>query len=409
VCDPDGSLGIDLLEGISALVDQSLVRQEAGEGEPRFTMLETIREFAGERLREVDPDGRVAAAHARYFLEVARSAAPLLTTADAAPHLDRLARDHDNFRAAVAWAAGRAEAGGPGAREGAELWWELLFALWRFWQIRGHLLEAARRIEHALRLPADAASAASRARLLQAAGGVSYWRGDIPGSAGYYEDALAIWRDLGDEREIANALYNRAFPYLFDRLDLDAARRLFGEARTIAERMGDRRFLALVLFGAGTVEYYSGEFEVALDTYRTGARIAESLGDRFNHAWSLHMGGLAADKAGDRRLARRLWREAIQLFAEASDATGIAILLTDFALAALWDGDRDRALRLRGASVALERASGADLAAVLLDLEGSLGLPLPAPEDDAERGAWAEGEQMNQEEAIAYALASTSR
>jgi tetratricopeptide (TPR) repeat protein len=213
---------------------------------------------------------------------------------------------------------------------------------------------------------------------------------------------------VGDEREIANAVYNRAFPYLFDRLDLDAARELFGEARAIAERMGDQRFLALVLFGAGTVEYYSGEFQVALETYQTGARIAESLGDRFNHAWSLHMGGLAADKAGDRRLARRLWREAIQLFAEASDATGIAILLTDFALAALWDGDRDCALRLRGASAALERASGADLAAVLLDLEGNLGLALPTPEDDAERGAWAEGEQMTQEDAIAYALASTS-
>jgi predicted ATPase len=131
VCDAGGDLPLDAFEGVSSLLDKSLLRQEEGpEGEPRFVMLETIHEYARERLQDSGEAEEIGRAHIRYFLALAEEAAPELTGADHVSWMDRLEAEHDNFRAAISRSleAGDAESA---LRMGG--------ALWRFWNVRGHL------------------------------------------------------------------------------------------------------------------------------------------------------------------------------------------------------------------------------------------------------------------------------
>src|SRR5439155_4286786 len=144
VCDPEG-LGLDILEGVGSLVDKSLVRVTGADGgQPRFSMLETIREFGQEELRAGGELDQVRRRHAEHFLGLAVEAESHLTGGDQVQWLDRCDREHANIRAALRWAidAGRADRGQGAAG-----------ALWRFWQQRGHLAEGRRWLGEILAMP----------------------------------------------------------------------------------------------------------------------------------------------------------------------------------------------------------------------------------------------------------------
>jgi predicted ATPase len=163
VCDPEG-LGLDVLDGLAALVDQSLVlRTEPTAGHPRFAMLETIREFGQERLADDGDLEQVRRRHAGHFLDLAIAAEPHLTGADQGEWLDRCDLEQANLRAALRWATDAGE--GPVRAQAAA------GALWRFWQQRGHLAEGRRRLEEVLAMPSGRAPTAARARALAGAGG----------------------------------------------------------------------------------------------------------------------------------------------------------------------------------------------------------------------------------------------
>jgi predicted ATPase len=144
VCDPEG-LDLDILDGLASLVDQSLVlRTEPAAGHPRFSMLETIREFGQERLADEGDLARLRRRHADHFLDLAIAAEPHLTGADQGDWLDRCDLEQANLRAAFRWAIDAGETGR--AQEAAG-------ALWRFWQQRGHLTEGRRWLEEVLVMP----------------------------------------------------------------------------------------------------------------------------------------------------------------------------------------------------------------------------------------------------------------
>ena len=133
ICDAEGDLPVDSLEGVSSLLDKSLLRQEEGAGdEPRFVMLETIHEFAREKVRESGEAEEIKRAHAEYFLALAEEAEPELKGPNQAEWLERLEAEHDNMRVALSWSfeAGDSESA---LRIGG--------ALWRFWNVRGHFSE----------------------------------------------------------------------------------------------------------------------------------------------------------------------------------------------------------------------------------------------------------------------------
>ena len=404
-----GGADPDVLDGLAALVDQSLVRSADDDDGPRFAMFETIREFAAELLEAAGAAATIRDRHARTFLELAQRAAPHLQGADQRAWLDRLERDHDNLRAALARAA---------ARPDPELAVALAFALWRFRQQRGYLVEARRELDALAARDWDLAPT-TRARLAEALGGVAYWQADIAVAERWYDEALSIWRtraaDGGTEsrRELANALYNRGFVTVAAAMWLvggapgerPGARAMLDEALAIYEELDDSAGQGNVLWGRGGFELYGESPADAEPWFRRALELHRAAGHRTMEAWSLHM--LSMTLIVQRRVpeARDAARHAVAHFRDASDLAGVNLALDALAAVAVGEGDAARAGRLWGAARHLQRTSGAELATwdeAILDT-----LPFsPRREIDSEdlKRLAAEGAALPLTEAIAYAL-----
>ena len=171
VCGPASELGVEVLAGLDELADQSLVRRLPDFDEPRLLMLQVIREFAAESLQESGEADIIRDRHAAAYHALAEEAVPHFLGGDQKRWLDRLELDHDNLRAALEWSVARGDASRALC---------LGAALWRFWQMRGHLREARSRLKTILAIPEAREHPKERARALEAAGGVAYWLGDLP-------------------------------------------------------------------------------------------------------------------------------------------------------------------------------------------------------------------------------------
>ncbi|MFN2589628.1 MAG: adenylate/guanylate cyclase domain-containing protein, partial [Actinomycetota bacterium] len=223
-------LTTEVLDGLDALVHHSLVqRLDAPDQEVRFTMLESIREFALERLADGPDEHDVRNRLLRWVRELAEEAVSRLKGEDQLRWLDRLDREHDNIRTALEWAGG----GGP-ITDGLKA----ATALWRFWQERSHLSEARDRLERLLSAPGAQARDALRAQALGALGSIAYWQNDLDRTRAAYQEAVEIARDAGDPDALASALYNASFiPSLAG--DFDAAEALLKEAVETAKGADD--------------------------------------------------------------------------------------------------------------------------------------------------------------------------
>src|SRR5438067_2621922 len=196
-------LELEALEGLSALVDKSLVRPiDPADGFPRFAMLETIRQFGQEALLTEGELDRTRRRHGEYFLNLALQAEAQLTGAEQAAWLEQCERELDNLRAALRWAIDASE---------ADLGQEAAGALWRFWQQRGHLAEGRGSLDELLAMPSGQGNTVARAKALTGAGGIAWWQIDHAGAGVFYDEALVIERKLGEPARIAEALYNQAF------------------------------------------------------------------------------------------------------------------------------------------------------------------------------------------------------
>ncbi len=390
-----GDAGLDVLDGLAGLVDQSLIRQEEADGEPRFTMLTTIREFALEHLAAAGDADAIAARHAAFYVAAAEAAAPGLTGPDQKRLLDECARENGNLRAAINWSIERPD---------VETALRLGFALWRFWQMRGMLQEGAAVLQRILAMPDPDGHKGLRAKALEAAGSVAYWRGEMPAAMTFYEASLALNRELGDKRSIANALYNLGFPTLISRGDIGRSRRAFEESLVIYRELDDQAMVARVLWGLGNAYYFSGDNVAARDTLIEDVGLLRNFSDPFSLNWALHTLGLAySGLGGTVAQSQPLWREALEHFAAVGDISGITIMLGDFAILANAEGDPLRAVRLNAASDRLAASGGTGLGqmatgviSVIPDLTGL---------DPAEvEAAAAEGARMTLDEAVAYTL-----
>ncbi|HEY8987851.1 MAG TPA: adenylate/guanylate cyclase domain-containing protein, partial [Candidatus Limnocylindrales bacterium] len=360
VCGPARELGsgLDVLDGLTALADQSLVRAEEVDGETRFRMLDTIREFAAERLTESGEREEIERRHSAAFLGLAETLTPSLTGDDQRRWLGRLERDHDNIRAVL----DRAVAAGDGSTA-----IRLGFAMWRYWQKRGHLTEARRRLQAMADAPWSRDDKVLRARLMEALGGVSWWQADLSGLDPSYAEALAIWEQIGDQREIVNALYNDSFRYAVtpnpklsdpDRIGYNQVLK----ALELAVSIGDERGRANVLWGLGNYLYFHDDDDRGLERFREALEIFRRIGDRTMEAWSLHMQSSALIRGGEVDESRRSAAEALRLFHAFGDVAGVTLGLDDFASLAVADGDLPRAARLWGAARALSSAGGVAIA-----------------------------------------------
>lgn len=404
---PASELGVDVVDGLMDLADQSLIRIVETGGEPRFQVLDTIRAYAAEQLAARAETAEARRRHSAWFLAFAQRVAPELSRADQRVQLDALEREHDNIRAVLDRAS---EAGDAPTAIG------LAFAVWRFWQKRGHLYEARRRLEVMAAAPWSHDDPALRARLLEALGGVCWWQADIKAMRPAYEEAVAIWRRLGDRGELANALYNYSFVFSVPE-DPSAESPVLGEHAAEGERaqaealalyreLGDERGQANVLWGMGNRKYFSDAPDAGVADFLDALEKFRRAGDRTMEAWSLHMVGSALLRAHKRDESRPHLLAALRHFLAAGDAAGMTLCIDDLSAQALADEQPERAARLWGAGRALAKATGATLASFTDSWIESLLRPNVKnvlAEEDLERWA-AEGAAMSLDAAVAYAL-----
>ena len=399
---PADAIGGNVIDRLGELVDQSLIRLDEEHDVPRFTMLETIREYAVEMLDAGEDAESARRRHAEAFYALAREAAPQLSGADQRAWLDRLEREHDNLRAALDWATAH----------DPPLASRLAVALWRFWQQRGYLNEARARLDSMAALgwelePVD------QARFAEALGGIAYWQSDRPAARRWYDEALAIWRAIGDRGEIANALYNRAYADIITVMrgeaepdELEPGREMMEELLAIYRELGDRGGEGNLIWGLGSFYYFTANATEAESWYRQSLDLHRSAGDRTMEAWSLHMLGLAL--TGQRRWdeARDTARHALRHFFEAGDISGVTLVLDDLSLVALGSGDAERAGRLWGAARHLQATTGTALADYVEHTGNLFGIATPRDELTAEAlaGFAADGAAMGLDEVVAYAL-----
>jgi len=406
VCGPAEELGMDVLDGLVSLVDQSLIRTVDAPGEPRFQMLDTIREFAAEQLVARGEADAIRDRHARWFLELTEGLAPQLAGAEQGGLLDRLERDHDNIRAVLDRSVAKGD---------AAVAIRLAFAVWRFWQKRGHLYEARRRLDAIAAQPWSRTEPVLRARLLEALGGVCWWQGDVAAMRSPYLEAVEIWRSLGDLAELANALYNYSFTFSVAENPNDPPSSIdpggegmaaLNEALGLYQQLGDRRGEANVLWGMGQQQYFKDLADAGAERFRRSLELFREVGDRTMEAWALHMLGGALIRHGDAGEARTAFRHALRHFYVAGDTAGIALVLDDLSSEAIAVDEPLRAAKLWGAARSLTQTTGAMLAAFTdtwLEARVRPSVRVALDPEELERGA-REGAALTLDEAVAYAL-----
>jgi predicted ATPase/class 3 adenylate cyclase len=391
-------IGGRVLDLLGDLVDNSLLRRtETPGGEIRFQMLETIREFATEQL-DAEPDApQVRERHARHYLALAIQAEPHLIGADQKVWLDRCDREHDNFRAALAWSikAGDVRAGQAAAG-----------ALWRFWHQRGQLPEGRKKLEHLLQTPGGEAPTPERFTALTAAGGLAYWQNDYPATERFYKEALEIAQEMNDPRAIAEALFNLSF---IDRIRGAAEEGMakLGAVLEMARAIDERQLVADSLFLLGSHEIREGRPQDGFPMLEEALTIFRELGNLFATADSLSGLGSYYRLVGESEAAQAAQREALEIFVEVGNPIGIAMVLEEIAMTETMDGRHERALRLAGAADALKELIGGGPPAELMRSAESFEESRRNLDPETADRAWNAGREMSADKAVAYALEET--
>jgi len=401
---PSDPQPLDVLGGLERLAEQSLIRIEPDEhGDVRLGMLETIREYARDRLAAAGELEILRARHAETVLGLVRSAAgDAPGSGDRGSWLDRLEDGHDNVRAALAWYIDT------GDHEHASA---LLLAVWRFWQMRSHLAEGRARAAAVLNMPGwDGVSPAVRAQALEAAGGLAYWAGDLDATYRHYSAAVDAARAGGDEGQLANALYNNFFAtrpgggmenWLVSLSE--EGKPLLDEALEIWTRLGDEDGVAKALWGLAEHRAYRGEYAAAEDASSRALAHFERSGDRFWIAWTRFTRGFGRAASGDLPGACADMGVALRDFKAARDVSGTALLLSAIASILVLHGRLVEGHAMGGAANLAIAQTGVHLAALW---PGTV-FPEPevAPTDPVLAAAVAEGAAWSRDEAVDRALA----
>jgi predicted ATPase/class 3 adenylate cyclase len=393
VCDTS-EVELEGFEALGALVDQSLIRREEGaHGEPRFMMLETIREFALERLAEAGEIDDLRRRHADHFTELAEAAEPELTKDPEA--IERVRQDHDNYRAALSWAIETGD---------EQLGMRLGFALWRFWHQRGHLREGREWFERLLALPGASARTAARAKGLSGAAGIAYWQNDYAAAEAWYVEVESIYRELGDRVNLADALYNTGSMAALQG-DMATVNEKLGEGAAIARDLGDDDLIARFLQADGYIAFMNDDLDRARPLLEEGLTIAERKGSRMDIVMANHTVAQVARLQGRLENAAEHYRRALRIALELGDAASLSEPLQGIAAVAISSGDAERGVRLLGANAAIRERLGGGPPPEWLRLGDPLAEARAALDDATYTRAWEVGRNLGVDEAVADALA----
>jgi predicted ATPase/class 3 adenylate cyclase len=423
-----------ILDAVESLIDNSLVRQVAGLGrELRFTMLETIREFALEQLEVSGEADQIRRRHAEYFAAFCEQAEPQLIRASDSKWFDRVDDEHDNIRAALAWS---------GESESAhELMPRLANPLWIFWWLRGHWTEGSRWYERILELSVQPPG---RLGALRGRGQFAVQAGDFARAARCWDEAITLARQLGDLHMLSTALGRRA--HTAGQVgDPARAVRLADEGLAVARHLGDPVRVALAWNDIGNAACAAGDNDRGRQAHEEALRRAREAGVGFYVPYALQaLTSDAIDRGeleramalaeeaiglfqcrGDRwgalvclgRLARiarlrgepgrtaALAREALVISREIGSTPPIADNLRHLAWAAHAERRPERAAVLIGAAIAIHKSTGRPIyPSMQRDVDAETAVLRETLGDEVFEVAWQEGRAMSTDSAVRYAL-----
>lgn len=353
VCDPTGELGPPVVDGLLSLVEKSLVVEAPTEhGEPRFHLLQTVREFARERLTAAGEGEALERQHAEYFVALAEHAEPVLEYGDPGDWLDRLAHERDNIRATLEWSLRTGE---------LELGMRLAGAAWRYWHHRSHLREGRDWCRRLLDAPAAFRPTAARFKALTAAGGLAYWLADYAAAKSCYEEALAIAATLEDDGLRADALHSLGYIDVVEG-NLESLRERHTEAARLFEARGDRLGHAKVRQGLVLVSFLEGDWRAARQLAEEDVVFQREIGSLARAADSETLVAAASIHLGELDVAVAHLRAALQLELDLNLTVAITGSLITGAVIAVNAGEYVRAAQIAGAAQELRDSSGSSAA-----------------------------------------------
>jgi predicted ATPase len=395
VCAGDVLAPTNLLDLHGQLVDKSLVLTDRTDPRAplRYGMLETLRQYAQEQLVTGSNADAIALRHVQYYLAMAEQAELELRGARQVAWLERLEVDHENLRAAWRWSV----------QHRADLAMRLAAALWRFWELHGHLTEGRRCLDETLNLVDSANSQNDMyARLLNGAGNLASTQGDFGRARAFHEQALAIRRSIGDSRGVGGSLNNLG-GVASAQGDHESARSLFEEGLAIMREHEDRWGIGLLLLNLGVNARDRSDYALARALLHESIAIMRGLGDRWAIALVLNMLGDLAHRNGNSILASSHYQESLTILRDLGERRRIALSLDVMASLAAALGQVQKAMRLAAAAEALRESIGA-----APDQQPELRSPLESAEatlsEEVRELLWREGRAMTVDQAVALAL-----
>jgi predicted ATPase/DNA-binding CsgD family transcriptional regulator/DNA-binding XRE family transcriptional regulator len=390
----------DALEGLVALVDGSLLRREEGaDGEPRFGVLETVREYALERLAASAETEVVRQAHAAYFLALAERADAHLPGPDHVAWLDRLEAEHDNLRSALRWSTTSGE---------PEIALRLGSALWRFWFTRGHLRECREVLERALAAGGEGAvPAAVRAKALTSLAWATLCLGAYGQATTLAEESVMLWRGLGEPAGLAFAF--QVFGAVAEiRGDGPAAMARYEEALGLYRDDGDRQSVGMMLEKLANAAFRGNDLVRAAALAREALTVSRETGlPTVRLVRALVGAAQIACARADYPGASVLLREALERAGALGFRLGTADALAGSAAVAVALGRGARAVRLLAAAMALAETAGTSWLGHQEQYDRTLAAAHAEMDGPAFVAAWEAGRALPLEDAIAEALAAS--
>ncbi len=336
---------VDVFEVLFALVERNLLLSD---DDGRFRYLETVREFALERLEAMGEGEATHAAHAEYYLELAEAADPAVRGREQRAWLDRLERTADNLRVALRWLVDRDEE--DALDDAARMCW----GLWHFWWARGYPAEGRRWAEAILARPAAGPLACARAAWVVSTAALD--SGDYAAAPAHIQTCLRVFRELDDRRGFARALLVEGWAAPIDG-DMGRAIAAHQESADVARDAGDEGGLILALAGLANTYTVLGDYNAAWRHNEEALALAEQHGDLHSHAQVREALGLVALEQGDLRRAAAQFRASARLCLDVGSLELLCYCLVGLAGVALADAALERAVQLLAAAEGLrERA-----------------------------------------------------
>lgn len=377
VCNARGDLALPALDGLTSLLNKSLLKREASEeaeGEPRYSMLETVREYAVERLEQSGEADKVKGWFVEYYLALGQAARPQLISAGQNTWLVRLEKEQNNIRAALRWAIDSGK---------IEIAARIAVAMLAYWYVRGNITEGRAWLEEiAGREEMQALPVIVRAEVTSGAGTLASAQADLDRAIRLLDTSLALSREAGDKSLTLDTLRNLGTAQIL-RGDYARAERLLGEVVSLSKEIGEPRRVAIALHNLAWIAFFTGDYERSESLEAEAVRIFQEVGDKWHAGLALALRGLALCRSGQTEQAESV---AEQVFAALQGQEGnngaLALAITCTAETARQRGESDLAERRYRQSLR-EQGNSGSFAPKVLNLIG-LG-SLAAMSGEAER------------------------